>query len=31
MHEPMTVNKDTARIARWAEIAVQEAEKVWGG
>lgn len=27
MHEPMTVQNDIARISRWAEIAVQEAER----
>jgi len=31
MHEPMTVYSDIARIARLAEIAVHEAEKVWEG
>jgi len=29
MHEPMTVNSDIARIAEWAEIAVQEAERAY--
>ena len=28
MHEPMTVHHDIARIARWAKIAIQEAERV---
>ena len=28
MHEPMTVHNDITRISRWAEIAVQEAERV---
>jgi len=27
MHEPLTVQNDPARIARWAEIALQEAER----
>jgi hypothetical protein len=27
MHEPMTVRGDTARIARWAELALREAER----
>jgi hypothetical protein len=27
LHEPMTVQNDIARISRWAEIAVQEAER----
>ena len=28
MHEPMTVQGDVARIARWAEIAREEAERL---
>lgn len=30
MHEPMTVQGDVTRIARWAEIAREEAERVCG-
>lgn len=28
MHEPMTVHRDISRISRWAELAVQEAERI---
>jgi len=28
MHEPKTVQGDLSRIARWAKIAVEEAERV---
>ncbi len=28
MHEPMTVQNDISRISRWAEIALEEAERI---